>query len=440
MITDPLTYQKAIQVHIDTLVPIFARAAIGDFSANIDISKNEDEFTPILTGVQLMLEVIREKIEESNAINTRLKVRMEETTALLKSIGDGVAVLDTDGQVVFLNVAGERMMGIKESEVAGHRWVDLAPLQDESGALVPNDERPFEAKYVIPAEAPASEQTLYYVRKNGTRFATQTTVSPVIFEGKRTGIIIVFRDITRQKELEHLKDEFLSIAAHELRSPLGTMRWTMDFLRTKEEREKLPPEIREKIETLYTNNVQMIGLVNDILSIARLTAPETIKEDITPTVFTNVINTVISELEVEIAAHHLTIQFLVKDESLSGASFLVDETHFRQVIQNLLSNAIKYNRDGGTITVTLLQSASEVCIEVADTGMGIEEKDKEHIFERFYRSDAMDERGIPGTGLGLYVVQSYIKKWGAKISFESTVGKGTTFHLCLPKTEAAIQA
>jgi PAS domain S-box-containing protein len=429
--------QEEIKSRIDTLVPVFARAAVGDFSVDMEIPTVEDEFTPVLAGIQIMLDVIREKIAESKAINNRLLERMEETTALLRSIGDGVAVLDTEGRVVFLNLAGERMTGVKESEAVGQRWIDLVPLEDEPGNRISAVDRPFEAEYEIPNEAPVGEKTFYYVTKTGHRFPVRTTVSPVIFEGNRTGIIIVFRDVTRQKELEHLKDEFLSIAAHELRTPLGTMRWTMEAL-LKEEQEPLSPTLRAKLEKLSQNNILMISLVNDILSISRLTGEDTIKEDKKPTKLFSITQAVAKDLEPQALAATISLKVETTDPSLTEYSFLIDEAHFRQVIENLLSNGIKYNRPGGSVVVQFSQTDTDICINVADTGIGIPPEETEHIFERFFRGTEVSKTNIPGTGLGLYVVESYVKKWGGKISFESTTAKGTTFHLCLPKTESIV--
>lgn len=425
-----------IKSHIDLLVPIFAKAAVGDFSSKITIPETEDEFTPIFVGIQMMLEVINEKIEAYQSLNDELFMRMEEKIAILRSIGDGVVVLDEKGRVTFLNASAELMLGWKESEVVDREWVQFVQLEQEDGTVVPQGERPFEATYEIPSEASHHEQTFYYVRKSGRRFPVRTTVSPIVFNGQKKGVIIVFRDVSREKEVEKLKDEFLSIAAHELRTPLGNMRWTMDMLLS-EESDVLPQSIRSKIEKLYQNNIQMIGLVNDILSIARLSKLSNDKEipdsDQSTTPVVREIQSVIKYLQPEAQAREVTVQFGFKEADNPEVLLNINPTYFRQVVQNLLSNAIKYNTMGGQVNLNLKLADEGVCLEIQDTGIGIPEVDKPHIFERFFRAENVSETAIPGTGLGLYVVQSFVKKWGGKLWFESQEHRGSTFHVCFPE-------
>src|SRR5258708_5149615 len=209
MSDDLAIHQQRVREVIETFVPIFARASIGDFSQNVTIPQSEDEFTSLYVGIQIMLDVIREKITNLQTANEQLAERVEEKTALLQSIGDGVVVLDRTGIVTFLNRSGQNLIGYSEQDLLGHSWVESISLEKVDGTPVSASERRFEASSPLYS---AESVTYYYKRKGGSRFPVEITVAPVVIDSIRVGTIIVFRDIVKEKEIEELKDDFLSLA------------------------------------------------------------------------------------------------------------------------------------------------------------------------------------------------------------------------------------
>jgi PAS domain S-box-containing protein len=417
------------QVVVD-LYPLFAAASLGDFSKDVNIPQQENEFIPLYVGVQVMVDVIREKIAELEQANRDVSLQLNKTFSQLTSIGEGIVTLDEEGVIRFLNPAGEKLLGLSDGEYLGRKWVDAVPLETETGEVIESQLRPFEDSAAFSSEGFIGNH-LYYRRKDESRFPVTTTVSPLFFEGNRTGHIIAFRDISRELQLEQLKDDFLSIAAHELRTPLSTMRWTMESL-MKLSQEDLPEAVRPKIKDLYNNNLILISLVNDILSVSRLSEQ---KIEDSKIIFDakESIEEIVKELEMDAQQKKVQVKIEVKEGS--ATQLQMDKRHVGQVLRNLISNAIKYSFENGEVLISINQDTQnrQLCFEVIDKGMGIPQADKPHIYKRFFRGSNVSNSQILGTGLGLFVVKSYVDHWRGRLSFTSEEGKGTTFHLCLPQ-------
>lgn len=425
--SDEPSYKKIVKEHVDVLVPIFARAAVGDFSVDVPLDEHEDEFTSLQVGIQIMLDVIREKIRNYEEASRQLKQRYEEKAALLQSIGDGVVVLDNEGKITFFNHAAQDLLGWTELEVIGKKWSDIAPLEYVDGSPVESSSRPIAVPY--PARD-GSPDTLYYVRKNGTRFPMSATLAKVVSEGRDTGSIVVFRDITREKEVEELKEDFLSLATHQLRSPLVTMRWTLESL-LEDVEGKIPEVIKKKINVIYQNNQHMIVLVNDILSVSRISQGRLVEQKQSHDLLRLLENT-LTQMRPEADHRQIKLKLKVENGKISEKKYLLDASLFSHCIQNVISNSIKYGKEGSEVVITITTSDNKVCISVADQGVGIPEADKEHLFEKFYRGQNVSQLDVPGSGLGLFVVKAIVDHWGGNITVDSQENVGTTVTMCIP--------
>lgn len=235
-----------------------------------------------------------------------------------------------------------------------------------------------------------------------------------------------------RKELEEAKNVFLSVAAHQLRTPLGSMRWNMEMLL--EEGEKLPKHVLYGIHEIYESNKRMITLVNDLLNVSRIEQGRVMEEPV-PTDIAPIIRDVLKEQAVDAEQKNVSVRF---SEQPKVPPLVVDPKKFREIIQNLVSNAIKYNRKNGNVTISveskIKNQESWVVIAVADSGMGIPKKDQERMFTKFFRASNAVASSAEGTGLGLFVVKYFVERWGGKVKFTSEEGKGTTFAVELPVT------
>lgn len=235
------------------------------------------------------------------------------------------------------------------------------------------------------------------------------------------------------QEIDRQKSEFISLASHQLRTPLGSMRWNLELLQS--EIQSLPQSAKNQLNEAYKSNLRVIRLVSDLLNIARIEQGR-VKDEPEETDIVEIIKSAIAEMEPEAHKRSVTI---TSSLSPSPLRLTIDPKRFREVVQNLLSNAVKYTLSGGTVTVTLASLEKTVSLSIADTGIGIPEKEQAKIFTKFARAENATKIDTEGSGLGLYIVKSFVEGWGGTITYKSVEGKGTTFFLTLPKSPSAAE-
>lgn len=234
-------------------------------------------------------------------------------------------------------------------------------------------------------------------------------------------------------QLDQAKTDFINIASHQLRTPLGGMRWSIEML-LGDEVGAVSDEAKETIRQVYENNQRMVVLVNDLLNVARIEQGKVVEKP-EMTDIAVVLNEAVKAMRVEARHKEADLRLEILSENIP--SIMVAPKRFFEVIQNLISNAIKYNRPNGSVTVTLQTSKKHMRISVTDTGIGIPASEQGKIFSKFFRAGNAIASTVEGTGLGLFVVKSFIEENGGIVRFKSTEGVGTTFIIELPlQTEA----
>ncbi|HBC72546.1 MAG: PAS sensor protein [Candidatus Amesbacteria bacterium GW2011_GWB1_47_19] len=390
-----------------------------------------DEWRWILAGIYVLnsgmailtLRSLRkERLQKMESIREQAK-----DEALLASIGEGIVVTDKNGLIEMINKAAELMIGWKGSEVLGKRWFEVVKLLDGRGNVVPPEKRA--TQRVLSGGGSVFSDRNYYVRRDNTKFAVATTAAPVTLEGKVVGVIAVFRDITREREIDKAKTEFVSLASHQLRTPLSAIKWFSEMLLAGDAGE-LVGEQKEFVHNMYQSNERMIELVNSLLNISRIESGR-IRIDPVPTDLGELIKGVVLELTPKVTVKKLNLVLSIHPD-LSKIN--LDPHLIRQVYLNLLSNSVKYTPEDGDVTVIVSRKDSDVVSQISDTGVGIPRGDYGRVFEKFYRGDNAQKMETDGTGLGLYLVKAIVESSGGKIRFESEENKGTTFWLSLPLT------
>ncbi|MDQ3076046.1 MAG: ATP-binding protein [bacterium] len=245
--------------------------------------------------------------------------------------------------------------------------------------------------------------------------------------GKALKMTGTAQDITKEKEIDKQKSEFISIASHQLRTPLGSMRWNLELIES--DIKNLPEEAQERFREVCKSNLRVINLVGELLNVTRIEAGR-VQDDPTLTDIDTVIETAVKEMTPEADRRSVKLEFLNKKQEIQP--ILIDSKRFREVLQNLLSNAVRYTKEGGRIVTTLDKDEDFLIISVKDDGIGIPEKDLPRIFSKFFRSDNATKFDTEGSGLGLFVVKSYVEGFGGKVWFETKEGEGTTFYFTLP--------
>lgn len=363
------------------------------------------------------------------SINSRLsseKARAEGILRYLRSIGEGVYATDRRGMIVFINDAASAMVGRPVSELIGEDSGSIFDFRTGSG---------IDAEPIHPVEQALRAGKPEMLPRGAFLFQGTTHPLPVsgsyapIIESKHiAGAIVVFQDITERYELEKMKESFLSIAAHQLRTPLGSMRWSMELLKSGD-LGKIPKEAQAALDQLYENSSRMLTIVNDLLNVSRIDQGRA-KEAPVPVDIKTLLEEVLKTMHGAIEEKGLRLKFNSPKNALPEIA--ATRQHLFEAIENLIANAVRYNREKGSIDIGLSQEQGDVVLTIADTGIGIPEVDQKKIFSKFFRAANAVQHFTDGSGLGLSVVKSYIEENGGSVSFVSKQDVGTTFTVRLP--------
>lgn len=232
----------------------------------------------------------------------------------------------------------------------------------------------------------------------------------------------------KQQALARMKDEILSVTSHELRTPLTSIAGSLGLL-TAGAAGELPPRAKRLIEIAHSNSKRLVGLVNDILDMDKLTSGE-MHLDKTLLSVAEILNEAVDANRGYASEHGVN---LANEPVPAAMTVMGDHQRLLQVLANLISNAVKFSMKGGSVTLTANNlNRDEVRITVADKGRGIPEEFRQRMFTRFAQADASDAREKAGTGLGLAIVKKLVTQMGGRISFDTEIGCGTSFHLDLP--------
>ena len=372
----------------------------------------------------------RNVLEDLQSEKNRLSTAKAKDEALLASIGDGMIATDEEGKVITINDAAARMIGYNKEEVLGKKYFEVLRNKDTKGNPVPTENRPISIALTTGKKVITNTTTppYYYVRKDGTEFPVALTATPIIFENQIVGVIDTFRDITKESEIDKAKTEFVSLASHQLRTPLSTVSWYSEMLLTGDAG-KISGKQKEYLDEIYRGNRRMVNLVNSLLNVSRLELGTFTAEPEAVDVLT-LMHSVIIEQKQQIGEKKLNI---VTSFEKTIPSIQSDPKLLRMVFQNILSNAVKYTPSGGKIEISLsLDGKKNILLTVADTGIGIPKGQQENIFTKLFRADNARVQDTEGTGLGLYIVKSILDHAKGKIWFKSVEGKGTTFYVTIP--------
>lgn len=317
------------------------------------------------------------------------------------------------------NKAMLRLMKGTEAELAGKNLSEL--LGDESIEKFDDIHERFRRNI------PIADEEISVKRLDGA--SRDTLFSLFHLEGatRRGWGLGAFVDITERKEIERAKTEFVSLAAHQLRSPISTIKWYAELI-TNPEAGTLTEKQQKYAEHIHTGANNMNELVHTLLNVSRLemgTLPIAYEK----TDIAALCDGIFEEIGPEAQTNKVE---LVRDYGTAMA-FSTDPKLLRIVLQNLISNAVKYTPEGGKVTVHLAEHGRELSIAVEDTGLGIPPEAQDKIFTKMYRADNVKQKVPSGNGLGLYMSKAITETLGGTISFTSTVGKGTTFRLEIPE-------
>jgi len=380
-------------------------------------AKLKDSYTDLESKIKERTHQLNQKKEESE----RLAIDLQKFKLAIDNVSDQIVITDVEGTVLYGNPAMEKITGYTVAESMGKKAAVLwrLPMPEDYYKKMWN---------TIKINKKVFIDDIQNRRKNGEIYDAKISISPILNNrGKVIFFVGIERDITKEKQIDRAKTEFVSLASHQLRTPLSAINWYAEML-TSGDAGKLNNTQKKFVEEIYKGNQRMVDLVNALLNVSRLELGTFMIEPKNCQI-TKIADDVIKELGSQITSKR---QVFIKEYDSIIPNMLLDEKLIRIVFQNLLSNAIKYTPEKGTIKLEIKKKVKGLEISVSDTGLGIPKAQQDKIFSKLFRADNVRKTDTEGTGLGLYIVKSIVDQSGGTIKFKSEEDKGSIFVVTLP--------
>jgi two-component system, OmpR family, phosphate regulon sensor histidine kinase PhoR len=365
---------------------------------------------------ELIIEAERLKKErEANLLE--LAFEKSRLNAIIKSINEGVLIINRVGEVAYYNYAALKYLNISDLKISEPV---LYKLPEKISDIITNilEKETFSLKTI----------TTQIEIKPNQELVIEAACTPISQpDGSLAGVVVIIGNITDFKKIELIKNQFISMVAHELKTPLAAVQGFLNIFLDKNM--NLPEETKE--DYLKRSVVRLKGLtdlVNDLLDISRMEI-KTKQREIEIIHVEEVLNGTLQFLEFELQKKGISIEQNIQPNL---PTIKADLNEITRLLTNLLSNAIKYNKENGIIKVEIKTSSNYLNIKISDTGIGLKPEEKNRLFSEFFRAKNEKTRGISGTGLGLTIVKRIVDSYYGKIDVDSTYGEGTTFTISLP--------
>ena len=363
-------------------------------------------------------------ITEQHEAEQALHMATRQRELILESVGDGIYGIDLDGRITFVNQAGAAALGCTPEQLTGrdmhqvihHTHADGTPYSRSTSPILQALRR---------CESIRMRDEVFW-RNNQTAFPVEYSANPILENGRVSGMVVAFRDVSERRRLEKMKDEFISTVSHELRTPLTSLRASLGLIASGS-LDRRPEKQHQMVEMAIANSDRLIRLVNDILDFDRVGKGK-LPLDRLPVEAMVLLRRAADVAYPQANQAHITLRI-----EAPPMQVLADEERILQVLNELVANALKFSQSDTTIRLSAHPSAEgQVTFSVDDQGRGISPEKLERIFDRFQQGDASDSRALGGTGLGLALCRSIVEQHGGRIWAESTPGMGSKFQFTLP--------
>ncbi|MDD5431158.1 MAG: ATP-binding protein [Candidatus Pacebacteria bacterium] len=400
----------------------------------LDIKFLKDPFGLFASAVALAAIGILIFFTSIATVNANLTVKQERNrlNTIISNIADGVIVYDKNFKIMVFNKAAEKIFVLPAAKIIG-KSISVSDVKiPEFKALTqiiyptlsPSIIRRPESTEAVQVVDIAFEEPLLNLRISTTQLIDE--------EGSVFGFLKIVRDRTRETELLKSKSDFITIAAHQLRTPLTAVTWALESLK----QEPMTENQKDLTDTALGASNNLLKVIEDLLSAS------TIEEGKFGYTFEHIdlvqfLKVILNEAQLVARKYKVNLFFQPPDESMI---VYVDQKNLVSAVSNILDNAIKYNIPNGQVTVGVskLKGKPYVQIDITDTGIGISGDDMKNLFSKFFRSSKVMTKETTGSGLGLYITRNIIRRHGGDIWAESVEGRGTTFHIVLPTDEKLV--
>ena len=383
--------------------------AVGYFLGIFDLKKVKKSEEDLKEAQTALLNIL----EDTEEARQRAEEEKNKTQAIITNYADGLLVFDKENKIIMMNPQAENFLGLKSEKMVGKSVPEISHFKNLKGLTT-----------LLGKEIKDIFREEWILREN---FILEVSTIPLIREEGEAGTLVVLHDISREKIVERLKTEFVSISAHQLRTPLSAIKWTLRMLLDGDLGDITEPQ-RDYLEKTYKSNERMISLINSLLNVTRIEEGRFLYR---PTLakIENLVESVVKTFEQEAERRGIKLIFH-KGEKISKV--LIDTEKITLAIQNLIDNAVKYTILGGEVIVSLKQIKEGIEFKVQDTGVGIPKEQQNRVFSKFFRAANAIRLETEGSGLGLFIAKNIIDAHEGKIWFESDEKKGTTFCFTLP--------
>ncbi|MDD2732031.1 MAG: ATP-binding protein [Candidatus Pacebacteria bacterium] len=337
--------------------------------------------------------------------------------AIVYYLTDGILVFDKGNKLSLINPKAQEILDIENKNIIGTSLLDLC--------------RNSRVQLLTTVFGGGFKETEKKELEISQDFIIEVSSISLVINREKTGTLVILHDITKQKMIERLKSEFVTVAAHQLRTPASAVKWTIKMLLDGDIGE-LTENQKESLDIAYKTNEKMIRLVNDLLNVAQIEEGKYLSKLVLSDI-EEVVYSVIESYKKMIDDKGIKLEFNKPEEKLP--KLLLDKEKMAIAVGNLLDNAVRYNKKGGKIIVSFSINDKEVEVKIEDNGFGILENQKDKIFTKFFRGANIVRIETEGTGLGLYISKNIIEAHRGRIWFQSKEKKGSVFCFSIPIKE-----
>ena len=393
-------------------------------------------FLPLIFS--LVLWIRRQKTDDNtSSLENKLSAVESKSDVVINAIDDGVLAISKDGNIELINPSAQQIIGWDQGDALGLNWKSVLKLVTSDGKDVEDLENPIAQS--LSKNQPTHNDKLFLLTSSEKRILVSIVSSPVGTDGE--GIIVVFRDITKEKAEEREQAEFISTASHEMRTPVASIEGYLG-LALNPATAHIDEKARDFITKAHESAQHLGRLFQDLLDISKV---EDGRMKNNPKIINvnEFLKDIFDGLATKASEKQLNYIFMPdiidegKEKSLQPIFYAnIDPDHFREVVSNLIENAIKYT-PSGEVVVNITGDDKQISVSVKDSGIGIPAEDIPHLFQKFYRVDNSDTREIGGTGLGLYLSRRLAEAMSGNLRVESKYKEGSTFYLEIPRMNSS---
>ncbi len=436
--------------NLDYKIEVPSKDEIGALAMTLNnmsekLKTNKEKMSKQTLSLKKFQETLVKTLDETEEAKRKIEEEQSKISAIVSNLVDPVVVIDRGSKIILANPSAKSVLGIKEGDV-----VKNDGLCDSDGCaprklclcefkkiiktafvskVLKSDSRkyPIVEEMILGKDEMDKDKNVIGESKVFKVLTSQVSDE----EGNIFGYMKIFYDLTKEKIVDEMKSEFISIAAHQLRTPSSGVKWALEMI-LGGEMGKVPRQASEYIKKAYDANEQMVELVRDLLNVSHIEKGK-FAYKFSRVDFEKMLSDIIDASKITASQNNIKIIFLKTKNKISQVA--VDFEKMKLAIQNLINNSIKYSKPGKRVVVELDYGTKDekfIYITVRDKGIGISKKDQKSLFSKFYRGDNAKKLQTEGSGLGLFIAKKVIEVHGGKISLDSEIGKGSVFYVKIP--------